>query len=83
MKMEQTKYIVTYLGDYLCGHRHTLRIYTEAHDALGAIEKSQAVFTDDRLISTNHTLFSVMPEEFNENTIADIDLCPNTEVKSC
>ncbi|PHM45608.1 hypothetical protein [Xenorhabdus miraniensis] len=80
--MEKTKYIVTYLADYPCGHRHTLRISMEAHDAMDAIEKSQAVFTDDRLTSTNHTLFSVMPEGFNESAIADIDLCSSAEVKS-
>ncbi|MDE1480221.1 hypothetical protein KKJ01_18865 [Xenorhabdus bovienii] len=81
--MEQTKYIVTYLADYPCGHRHTLRIYVDANNAIGAIEKSQAVFTDDRLTSTNHTLLSVTPEEFNENTIANLDVCPEPEVKSC
>ncbi|MDE9494656.1 hypothetical protein KKJ09_13935 [Xenorhabdus bovienii] len=81
--MEQTKYIVTYLADYPCGHRHTLRISVDANNAIDAIEKSQAVFTDDRLISTNNTLFSVMPEEFNENTIANLDVCPEPEVKSC
>ncbi|CDL86385.1 conserved hypothetical protein [Xenorhabdus cabanillasii JM26] len=82
MKMKQTKYIVTYLADYPCGHRHTLRIAMGANDAIDAIEKSQAAFTDDRLTCTNHTLFSVMPEEFNENTTANLDKCPKMEVKS-
>ncbi|WP_254853502.1 hypothetical protein [Xenorhabdus bovienii] len=81
--MKKTKYVVTYLADYPCGHRHTLRISMEAHDAMDAIEKSQTAFTDDRLTSTNHTLFSVMPEGFNESTVAGMDLCPNVEVKSC
>ncbi|MBI6550131.1 hypothetical protein [Xenorhabdus lircayensis] len=80
--MEQTKYIVTYLADYPCGHRHTLRIAMDANDAIEAIEKSHAALTDDRLISTNHTLFSVMPEGFNENTITRLDVCSKTEAKS-
>ncbi|AOM42594.1 hypothetical protein [Xenorhabdus hominickii] len=81
--MEQTKYIVTYLGDYLCGHRHTLRISMEAHDALEAIAKSQAALTDDRLTSTHHSLFSVMPEAFSEKTITALNQCSDTsEVKS-
>ncbi|MEQ1977659.1 hypothetical protein [Xenorhabdus sp. SGI240] len=79
--MEKTKYVVTYLADYPCGHRHTLRISMEAHDARDAIEKSQAAFTDDRLTSTNHTLFFVMPEGVNKSTIDSMDLCPSEEVK--
>ncbi|AOM39988.1 hypothetical protein [Xenorhabdus hominickii] len=76
------KYIVTYLANYPCGHRHTLRIAMEAHDAMEAIAKSQAVFTDEQLTSTNHTLFSVMPEGFNKNTISSLDACSKAEVKS-
>ncbi|MCC8366522.1 hypothetical protein J8V57_09540 [Xenorhabdus sp. PB61.4] len=76
------KYIVTYLADYPCGHRHTLRVVMDAHNAMDAIEKSLAALTDDQLTSTNHTLFSVMPEAFNENTIGSLDACPKAEVKS-
>ncbi|MDE9557530.1 hypothetical protein KKJ06_19400 [Xenorhabdus bovienii] len=83
--MERTRYVVTYLGDYPCGHRHPLSISMMARDAADAFTKAQETlaFTDDRLTSTNHTLFSVTPEEFNENTIANLDVCPNAEVKSC
>ncbi|MGJ0628874.1 hypothetical protein [Xenorhabdus bovienii] len=83
--MERTRYVVTYLGDYPCGHRHPLSISMVARDAADAFTKAQETlaFNDDRLTSTNHTLFSVMPEGFNENTIADIELFPKAEVKSC
>ncbi|CDM90294.1 conserved protein of unknown function [Xenorhabdus bovienii] len=84
MKMERTRYVVTYLGDYPCGHRHPLSISMVARDAADAFTKAQETlaFTDDRLTSTNHTLFSVMPERFNESMLADMHLCPNAEVKS-
>ncbi|MDE9590210.1 hypothetical protein [Xenorhabdus bovienii] len=83
--MERTRYVVTYLGDYPCGHRHPLSISMMARDAADAFTKAQEtlVFTDDRLTSTNHTFFSVMPEEFNENTLASLGACSNAEVKSC
>ncbi|MGJ0580624.1 hypothetical protein ACR71G_21895 [Xenorhabdus bovienii] len=48
--MERTRYVVTYLGDYPCGHRHPLSISMVARDAADAFTKAQETlaFTDDR-----------------------------------
>lgn len=64
--MEQTNYIVIFIADYPCGHRHPLEISTTACNGLEAIDKASACLTDDKIKSTNHRLFSVTPSDFVE-----------------
>lgn len=74
--MEMTKYAVTYLGDYPCGHRHALTITVVAQDANSAIEKALLSLADDRITSTNHMLHAVVPVGFSTSMMAEIDMCP-------
>lgn len=74
--MDMNKYLVTYLGDYPCGHRHTLSMETHALGVSDAIEKSEEILSDSGIKSTNHTLYSVVPAGFGMNTLAEINLCP-------
>lgn len=63
------KYVVTYLSDYPCGHRYPLQISVSANDVQGAIDKANETLCDDRIKSTNHSLFSVVPENNNDEVI--------------
>ncbi|MDH0356283.1 Lar family restriction alleviation protein [Morganella sp. GD04133] len=74
--METTKYAVTYLGNYPCGHRHALTVTVTAQDAGSAIEKALESLTDDRITSTNHTLYAVIPVGFDTSMTAEIAMCP-------
>lgn len=74
--MEMTSYQVTYLGDYPCGHRHTLSMEIEALGVADAIEKSKEILSDSDIKSTNHTLYSVVPVGFGMSSLAEINLCP-------
>ncbi|MEK2484111.1 Lar family restriction alleviation protein [Providencia stuartii] len=74
--MEVTSYQVTYLGDYPCGHRHTLSMEIEALGVADAIEKSKEILSDSDIKSTNHTLYSVVPVGFGMSSLAEINLCP-------
>ncbi|MEM8058616.1 Lar family restriction alleviation protein [Morganella morganii subsp. sibonii] len=74
--METTKYAVTYLGDYPCGHRHALTITVTAQDAGSAIEKALLSLADDRITSTRHTLYAVIPVGFSTSMMAEVDMCP-------
>ncbi|MDU2633255.1 hypothetical protein ACGTI2_12605 [Morganella morganii] len=74
--MKTTKYTVTYLGDYPCGHRHALTITVTAQDANSAIEKVQADLEEEQFTSTNHTLYAVIPVGFGTGMMAEIAMCP-------
>lgn len=74
--MEMTKYAVTYLGDYPCGHRHALTITVTAQDAGSAIERVQADLEEEQFTSTNHALYAVVPVWFGTSAMAEIDMCP-------
>lgn len=74
--MEMTKYAVTYLGDYPCGHRHALTITVTAQDADSAIERVQADLEEEQFTSTNHTLYAVIPVGFDTSMTAEIAMCP-------
>lgn len=74
--METTKYAVTYLGNYPCGHRHALTSTVTAQDAGSAIEKAQEAFEDERITSTNNMLHAVVPVGFSTSMMAEVDMCP-------
>lgn len=74
--MEMTKYAVTYLGDYPCGHRHALTITVTAQNAGSAIERVQADLEEEQFTSTNHVLYAVVPVGFGTSMMAEIDMCP-------
>lgn len=74
--MKTTKYAVTYLGNYPCGHRHPLTITVTAQNAGSAIEKALESLADDRITSTNHTLYAVIPVGFDTSMTAEIAMCP-------
>ncbi|MDE8747557.1 Lar family restriction alleviation protein [Providencia stuartii] len=74
--MDMNKYLVTYLSDYPCGHRHALSMEIHALGVSDAIEKSEEMLADTDTKSTNHTLYSVVPVGFGESTLAEINLCP-------
>lgn len=79
--MERTKYIVTLMGDYPCGHRYPVIVTTTAINAEAAIEIANDAIKDDRIESTRHELISVMPESpsqamYGDNTDGALLPCP-------
>lgn len=68
------KYIVTYLGDYPCGHRHPLQMTVSATNAQEAINKTNTALSDERIDSTNHSLFSVIPDDYGAE-LKELDIC--------
>lgn len=70
-------YLVTYLGDYPCGHRHQLSMEIKALSVIDAIEESQEYLADDDITSINHTLYSVVP--VSVGALSEFNLCPPRE----
>nr|ELR5040606.1 Lar family restriction alleviation protein [Providencia stuartii]ELR5081576.1 Lar family restriction alleviation protein [Providencia stuartii] len=74
--MDMNKYLVTYLGDYPCGHRHTLSMEIHALGVSDAIEKSEELLADEDIKSINHSLYSVVPVGAGLEALAEINMCP-------